>query len=691
MTDDAKTPVPVSSHAQPWVVVPRGLLGALGLLAACVADPSGPTANRLEVRPDTIRFGALRDTLRVGVFEKRVGALVPAPFAFFGISDASVASVTSTGIVTSVSNGMSYLVVRSPHGATDSVPVVVSQKVARVLVPRDTVELTALQALAPIGAMAEDALGFPIAGQDFTYAVADTTVATVTATGVVRSLTNGVTLVTISGASQSTKVVVRVTQRPVRITVTQDTVRFTYLGETQTVSAQVLDSLDHPIQGIPVRLVPGDTSILEVVDSTSVRAKRNGVSPLAFEAGTLTAGQLGLVTQVPEQVTVALDDTLPIQSFAQDSLLPLRCRLLDHLGNDVVSGTAAEPQVLPSAAGRWSGTTCSDLRIRASGLDTLRVVWDTLSASLPVVLAVRPIVSNVRALPLDSMPAASGPWAPTLRRNSQGQLEVYATGYMSDSTYGGFRGHLHRYLSQDGTNFAYDGVAVTRDDSLCSLNGSGVENIAVVPRADGVGWRMFFAGGSFACYGWQIFSAVSTDERTWTKEPGIRIGNGLPLDQPTGVAPWPMGEGMVVDQLPTGEWRMIASTYEPVPNADQKWQITEWRSWDQLSWTYVRTVFSTRQLPPEGQRSVYSPTIREIAPGLWRMIVTADDVNIPGGRSRLWSAVSTDEETWQLEGELLGEVGGNYLYSSLVDDQLVFLHQTAELPRVLGIATVQMP
>jgi hypothetical protein len=681
MTDDHTAPVPVLSRARPWAFLPGGAIVVLGLLVACVADPSGLAVLRLEVRPDTIRFRSLGDTVRVVVLEKRGTAAVLVPSATYEMSDASVAGVTSAGVVTSRADGTTHLIVRSPDGAKDSVAVVVVQEAVKVLVPRDTVELDALQAVAPIGAAAEDALGSPVLQQDFTYAVADTGIAAVAASGLVRAVANGVTA----------KVVVRVTQRPVRIAVGQDTVRFSYLGETRTITAQVVDSLDHPLQGIPVRVVSGDTSILEVVDSTSVRARKNGESPLRFEAGTLAVSQLGLVTQAPEQMTVTIDDTLPIQSFALDSLIPLRCRLLDHLGNDVVSGTLTEPQVLPSAGGRWSGTACSNLRIRASGLDTLRVVWDTLSASLPVVLAVRPIVSNVRALPLDSMPAGSGPWAPTLRRNSQGQVEVYATGYVSDSTYGGFRGHLHRYLSQDGTNFAYDGVAVTRDDSLCSLNGSGVENIAVVPRADGLGWRMFYAGGSFACYGWQVFSAVSTDERTWTKEPGIRIGNGLPLDQPTGVAPWPVGEGMVVDQLPTSEWRMIASTYEPVAGSDQKWQITEWRSWDQLSWTYVRTVFSTRQLPPEGQRSVYSPTIREIAPGLWRMIVTADNLNIPGGRSRLWSAVSTDEDTWQFEGELLGEVGGDYLYSSLLDDQLVFLHQTAGLPRVVGIATVQMP
>ncbi len=193
------------------------------------------------------------------------------------------------------------------------------------------------------------------------------------------------------------------------------------------------------------------------------------------------------------------------------------------------------------------------------------------------------------------------------------------------------------------------------------------------------------------CYGWQVFSAVSTDERVWTKEPGVRISNGLPLSNPTGPVPWPAGEGMVVDQLPDGEWRMIVAAYEEITPREDKFQITEWRSPDQLNWTYQGVIFSTRQVPPEGERSVYSPTIRQFAPGLWRMIFSADNIDQPGGRRRLWSAVSTDLEHWQFEGELIGAVGTDVWYSSLAGNRLVFLRQDTGLPRRVAIATVTMP
>jgi hypothetical protein len=227
---------------------------------------------------------------------------------------------------------------------------------------------------------------------------------------------------------------------------------------------------------------------------------------------------------------------------------------------------------------------------------------------------------------------------------------------------------------------------------LCSLQGSGIENVDIVPRADSAGWRMFFAAGSFGCYGFQVFSAVSSDERTWVKEAGIRLPNGLPPPPaPPGTPPWPAGEGMVTEQLPSGEWRMLAATYENVLPVIDAFAITEWRSPDQLNWTYVRPVITTSDLPPEGQRSVASPTLREFAPRLWRMLFHADDTNISGGRGRIWSAVSTDKQTWQIEGTVVDIPGSSFFYVTVVDDRLVTVLGQFLGTALLYTAHVQMP
>jgi len=651
-------------------------LAAAVVATACLTDPTAPAAYRLEVRPDTIRFVALRDTVRPLILEHH-GSVGPSPLfiATYEILDTSIATNTS-GLIMSRGAGSTRLVVRSPHGASDTAVVLVSQAIARLHALRDTVTLGALEALEPLEVVATDPLGSEIEHVSLRYAVQDTVIATVTDSGAVRARANGITTVTVTGNDQSAAIVVHVAQRVTQISTAVDTLRFTSLGETQLVPAQPLDSLGYPVMEAATSITVSDTSIL-AVDSLSIRSKRNGEAHVHFVAGGIASDLVALVGQVPYRIAAQLADTLAIQSLFRDSLIPVSCTIRDRNGFEV----AGVPTVAPSSAGRWIGTTCDALRVRESGFDTLRIASDSLTAELPVVLAVRPIVGPVTPLVVDQMPGNTSVWAPSARRNSLGQFEVYFTGYTTivDST-GQQPGDLYRLVSDDGQQFSYDGVVLTHDANTCDLNGSGIENIAISPRADAPGWRMFYSGGSFGCYGWQVFSAVSTDERTWTKEPGVRVSNGgsLPPDAPV-TPPWPAGEGIVTDQLPDGTWRMTVGTYEPITPPENKFQITEWHSSDQLQWSYVRTLVTTRQLSAEGQRSAYSPTLSEIAPGVWRMIFTADDLNQPNGRSRLWSAVSTDRVTWQVEGQILGAPGVQYFYSALVGDRL-FTIQAPQAP-----------
>jgi hypothetical protein len=350
---------------------------------------------------------------------------------------------------------------------------------------------------------------------------------------------------------------------------------------------------------------------------------------------------------------------------------------------------------ITSRTGTVLGVNCATLTVRASGYDTLTFNAGSLTRVLTSVLAVLPLASSSTGefVVLDSFPFDYRLWAPSGRTNSQGEIEIYVTGYeyVLDSN-GVGPGALHRLVSSDGANFQYDGIALDLLPPPCGLICSGIENIAVVPRDDGPGWRMYLAAGSSGLYGWQVFSAISNDERNWTIEPGVRITNGGPVPPaPPGVVPWPVGEGMVVDQLPGGEWRMLVGGYERVANPPDRFEIVEYRSPDQLNWTYQGTVLTTAQLPATAQRTIYSPSIGEITPGLWRMFFTGDDLNLPGGRSRIFSAVSRDRSQWKFESELLGAPGTDLYYTALVGNRLYFLRQdNGQLRRLAGV-TLTMP
>jgi hypothetical protein len=380
------------------------------------------------------------------------------------------------------------------------------------------------------------------------------------------------------------------------------------------------------------------------------------------------------------RILAQLVSTTPIVSVAQDAKLPLVCQVMDDQGHVIPD---QDPVV--SALRIGARATCSTFTVSHSGRDTLVISDGTARTTLPVTAAVLPVVSPPQGafLSIDSLPSGGVPWVVSARRNTEGKIEVY-TGTLIELGGPVFE-NLYRYVSDDnGATFQYDGLVLQHDSVDCSLRGFGIENVAIVPRLEAPGWRLYFSGGSFDCYGWQVFSAVSTDERTWTVEPGVRLGNTADGEPDQSDAIWPVGEGMTVNRSDDGTWRMIVGGYEHILPPESNFQIVEWTSSDQLQWTYVDTLVTTRQMPPEANAVVYSPTIREFAPGLWRMIFAAYNRAAPDARGRLWSAVSTDQRSWQLEGPLIESDQSNYYYSSLVDDFLVFVREDSDLPPFQG-------
>ena len=664
------------------------------LATACFRDvvgPDGPTiaVARLTILSDTTTV-RLSVSTRIGVdatdrFGNRV---VPAELRFVSL-DTSLAVVGSTGDVVAQRRGHARLVARA-GAAADTAWIHGIQVVRSMVVERDTVRLHSLGQEHSIRVTLIDDQGLPVLDSvrdALSYATADEAVASVDATGSVHANGNGTTLVSVAHGSDTTRTVVVVAQRAVRIQVATDTVRFEALGEDRTITAVAVDSLGSPVGSGVTGLSAADTTIVALAGDSIVRSLKNGVTTASVTVAGLSAQVVLLVQQVPATLDAAVTFSRPIVTLPVGAPLPLACQALDRNGFPV----PGDPSLGAAPAGPVSGTACSTARVARSGYDTLTLELGAAVARVPVAIAVAPLASAPQDVAADTLPGfESGPWAPSIHRNQLGEIEVYYTAFSTEPDSTGYtRGDLQRLVWLGGNQFRYDGVALAHDDDICSPQGQGIENVAIVPRSDSPGWRMLYAAGSNDCYGWQVFSAVSPDGRTWTKEPGIRLSNGGTTLR--GQPPWPAGEGMVIDRLPTGEWRMIVGTYEHVDPPDNRWQITEWRSADQLQWSYIGPVLTTRDMPPGWQGSVYSPTIRQLAPGLWRMLFTADGGGSPGGRSAMWSAVSTDREHWQLEGAVLGAEGTDLYYSAMVDEQLVFIRKDGAGRLRLAIASLIMP
>ena len=656
----------------------------IGSVSATVHAVVAQVAARLVAGRDSVVSDAIADTatLTANVLD-RLGNPIPGVIISWRSSDLRVATVDGSGIVHTVGDGIGRLVGEAAGVAADTIVVRVAQRAAHIAFGVPSLNVTAFGFFQLPTAAPVDRNGQPMQ-RHAALTANDSSILRIDSESFGFARSNGSTAVvaTIDGVTAS--LTVTVAQRAARLIPALDTLVIDALATRRIIPVVAVDANGNPVAQPLVATTIDDSTIARVTGSREVQSVANGLTSARVSVDGVTATIPVRVEQ--RAVRIDVKGNLPVLMLAgAGSSLPLTCTAYDGTDHPL----SAVPTVR-ARNGRVTGTQCATLTAVASGHDTVEMTAPGFRADEPIVVALHALVERPigDAILLDSMPNATGPWAPTARIRSTGEIEMYATGYQVADN----RGDLHRYVSNDGIHFRYDGVAVRRDSDPCALRGSGIENVSIVERNDGPGWRMFFAAGAFDCYGWQVFSAVSGDERNWMIEPGIRLSNGgsVPPDQSV-TPPWPTGEGMQVDRMPNGEWRMIVSAYERTLPAQDIWQITEWRSTDQINWRYVGVVLSTSQMPREAQASIYSPAVREFAPGLWRMIMTGDNRRDADSRSRLWTAVSTDKRTWRFEGELMGAVGSQLLYSSLAGDRVYFLRKDGAGPNYIAQTSITMP
>ncbi len=124
-------------------------------------------------------------------------------------SNTSIATVNSSGLVTSVANGSASITVTSGSlSATASVTV--SQVAASVALNSSTVTLDSLGATSQLTATVSDANGETISGATVAWASSDTDVATVSSAGLVTAVLSGTVTVTATSGSASTTALVTV-------------------------------------------------------------------------------------------------------------------------------------------------------------------------------------------------------------------------------------------------------------------------------------------------------------------------------------------------------------------------------------------------------------------------------------------------------------------------------------------------
>ena len=173
--------------------------GATGTAVVTVVQAAGSVT----VEPAEATLSALGDTVRLAAeaFDANGNEVVDPRFSWSS-SDAAVATVDSTGLVTAVSAG-SATITAAAGGATGTAVVTVVQAAGSVTVEPAEATLSALGDTVRLAAEAFDANGNEVVDAQFSWSSSDAAVATVDSTGLVTAAGSGTATISASAGNAS--------------------------------------------------------------------------------------------------------------------------------------------------------------------------------------------------------------------------------------------------------------------------------------------------------------------------------------------------------------------------------------------------------------------------------------------------------------------------------------------------------
>ena len=333
-----------SSNASVATVDQSGLVMAVGdgtaVIAASVNQGSGATGTAIvtvtqsivsvEVSPSTAELTALGATVQLtaGAFDANGHAVAEAEFAWES-SDAAIATVDASGLVTGVAVGVATITASS-ESASGSAGVTVMQPVASVEVS-PSAETIGLGGTLQLMAEGFDANGHAVAEAEFSWESSDVAIATVDASGLVTGVAEGVATITASSGSASgaaTITVASVTGPVVSVEVSPSAETIG-LGGTLQLTAEGFNESGNAVAGAEFSWESSATAIATVDASGLVTGVAEGVAMITASSGgtsatatitvvSVTGRVVSVLVAPPEATITALGDTLRLAALGFD-------------------------------------------------------------------------------------------------------------------------------------------------------------------------------------------------------------------------------------------------------------------------------------------------------------------------------------------------------------------------------------
>ena len=270
-------------------------------------------------------------------------------------NNASVATVTSTGLVTAQSQGNATITATS-EGKSATTAVTVNQRGPNAVIVTPAQLLVEEGKTMPLTVQVLDDLGREIPNSVVAFTTSDATVASVSSTGVVTGVVPGKATISATSGGKTGTAEVTVTATPVASVVVTPAQPTLVVGRTVTLTAQALSASGQPLMGRTVTWSSSTPSIADVTTSGGVIAASAG-SAVVFASidGVLGWANVTVVPVPVASVTVSPATT----SVAMGQTSQLSAVLRDASGN-----------VLTGRVVSWSSSQTSIATVTSAGVVT---------------------------------------------------------------------------------------------------------------------------------------------------------------------------------------------------------------------------------------------------------------------------------------------------------------------------------
>ena len=378
-----------------------GLVTAVGNGAATVTATSGSASgtatvtvaqavDSVVVSPPSVTV-ATGDTLRLSAEALDANGHPVAGVEFaWSSSDASVATVDGSGLVTGVGAGGAEIAAASSGVTGRAALSVETPAPATVTVAPDTVSFMALGDTARLSAEVLDQFGRTLPGAAVSWTSADASVAAVDSTGLVTAAGAGATTVTATADSVSGSAAVTVMQSAGSVVVSPPSATVAP-GDTVRLSAEALDANGHPVAGAEFAWSSSDASVATVDGSGLVTGVAEGSATVRAVAGDARGTAEITVANPDRAALVALYEATDGPNWVDNTNWLSEAPLGDWYG---VQTDASGRVVQLVLAGRWDTDSRTEVPhgLRGaippelgslSNLRTLSLAGNDLSGPLP--------------------------------------------------------------------------------------------------------------------------------------------------------------------------------------------------------------------------------------------------------------------------------------------------------------------